>query len=186
MGGESLVLAISPSWYGQGPMLRVKTKKKKLRECFFAHRAQSTRSLHCAQYAIKLHWTELPMRILGKTTNTPFVKNVKLENKYPADISAKFPCKVNGVFFQHAVQCNFCETAFTCFVNTKKDLHDLGPTNWRASKNHRAVWMAVSSYKVHCVSQMWKQCRNVGNFRDKSENCYIFCCKILFLKRGKS
>ena len=30
-------------------------------------------------------------------------------------------------------------------IDTKKDLHGLGPTNWRASKNHRAGWTAVSS-----------------------------------------
>ena len=149
---------------------------------FFLRTERKVRiALRAICYQIALDW--IADEIIGKNNKYTVCKKVKLENKYPAEISAKFPCKVSGIFFQHAVQYN-CETAFTCFVNAKKDLRGLGPTNWRASKKHSAGWTAVSSY-VHFVSQMWKQYMNVHHFPDNLRIIVIFCCKILFLKGGK-
>ena len=97
-------------------------------------------------------------------------------------MQAKFPCEVNGIFIQHAVQCNcIC----TCFVNTKKGMWAFSQKNWRGSKKYRAGWTAVSS-EVDFVSQVWKQYTNVHYFSDNVRMMFMFSAsKFHFWNGGK-
>ena len=66
----------------------------------------------------------------------------------------------------------FSATDFMHFINAKKGMQTFSPTNWRGSKKHCTVWMAVSSY-IDFVSQMWEQYLNLQHF---PENVHEILC----------
>ena len=126
-----------------GETLLKSVQHAKIAHLFFLRTERKVRIALCAIHnQSALDWTA--DEIIEKNNKYTVRKCFYLENKYSAEISAKFPCKVNGIFFQHAVQCNFSETAFTCFVNAKGDTRFLSRTNWRASEKYQASLTAVS------------------------------------------
>ena len=76
---------------------------------FFKHKTLNT---HCTarNTTCKLHWTEPPMRMCRKTTNSPFINNVKSRNK----ISQQNSNAISMHFLTLSYNTMFNATQFTC------------------------------------------------------------------------
>ena len=120
--------------------------------------AQSTKyTLHCAQYALKLHWTEPPMRMCGKTITSPFVKQVYQGSKISPQILMQCQCISNIVNYNTV----FNATPFA--LSIQKEWPTSMYSSLEGEIKHRANWTAISP-KVNFKWKKWKQHVNLQHF----------------------